>query len=627
MDKLSLLDIPLFSGLDRVDRAKILPELDEISYKAGDTLFHSGDYGDSLYIISEGTVSIILEKGDEIRRLGKGECFGEMSLLTGSPRSAEIQAVTDIIVLRLSKHKFDNLLERHHSLAVYFAGLLAKRRAAVIYSSAIGNEPDLQDKEDQTKRVKTLSSTPARRLLENKKLLALALVAASCILLFMLLEHLGLKESHAILTCIVFGATVLWALNIFSPHVISFSMPVLAVIFHASGPDRAFSGFSSPSWFLILGVLAITAAISKTGLMYRLALIFISFFPASYIGQTLAWTLAGTLLTPVIPSSNGRAALVSPMLLELIQTLRLKPCSQGSAGLAMSCLLGFGHMSVLFMNGAAVCYLVYGLLPPESATTINYGYWFKAALPMSLVFLILSYCAIIFLYRHNERLSFKPEVIKAQLKLLGPLTIQEKLALLAIAVSLLGFMTEGWHHVNGAWISLISFLVVYGSSVLKDQDVRSEIDWNLLISFGALIGFGNALSSSGLTNVISKQLAPYLQYFIDSKLLFLLMVVIFMVLLRLFLPITPALVVTMLSIAPFSPAIGISPFVVGLVALLSANTWFFPHQNIMYLTILYGTKEELFRHDQAVKASIVYVVICLAAVSASIPFWRAMGLL
>ncbi|HBV95586.1 MAG TPA: hypothetical protein DEF36_00845 [Desulfotomaculum sp.] len=621
MDKLRLLGIPLFSGLDRVDRAKILPELDEVSYREGEMLFRSGDFGDSMYIVAEGTVSVISEKGSEIRQMGEGECFGEMSLLTGSPRSAGIRAATDLSVLRLSKSSFDSLLEKHHSLAVYFAGLLSRRLA-----TTTGSSPSIPG-ESSPKRLKALLATTAVKPLRDKRLPALGLVLSLSAVVYLLLEHLGLKNSHAVLTTIVFGATALWGLNVFSPHVISLAMPLLAVIFQAAGPDRAFAGFSSPSWFLILGVLAITAAISKTGLMYRLALLVISRFPASYTGQTLAWTLAGTILTPVIPSSNGRAALVSPMLLELFETLNFKGRSPGSAGLAMSCLLGFGHMSVLFMNGAAVCYLVLGLLPPGVAGAINYGYWFKAALPLALTFLALSYISILFLYRYNERFNLRPEIIEAQLKLLGPLTQSEKLALLAIGVSLLGFLTEGWHHVNGAWIALVSFILVYGSSVLKDQDVRSEIDWNLLISFGALIGFGNALSSSGLTAAVSDQIAPYLQYFMNSRLIFLLMVVLFVVVLRLFLPITPALLVTMLSIAPFSSAIGINPFAVGLVALLSSNSWFFPHQNIMYLTILNGTEERLFRHDQVIKGSFIYVVICLIAVCVSFPFWKAMGLL
>src|SRR4030043_1426611 len=52
-----------------------------------------------------------------------------MALLTGESRSAGIQAVTELSALKLPKEPFDNLLKKHHSLAIYFAGVLARRLA------------------------------------------------------------------------------------------------------------------------------------------------------------------------------------------------------------------------------------------------------------------------------------------------------------------------------------------------------------------------------------------------------------------------------------------------------------------------------------------------------------------
>ena len=74
-------------------------------------------------------------------------------------------------------------------------------------------------------------------------------------------------------------------------------------MFGITSPQRAFSGFSSPSWFLFLGVFAMTTAIAHTGLMYRLVLALVRRFPASFVGQTLA--LAGLFLTTIIPSFAG----------------------------------------------------------------------------------------------------------------------------------------------------------------------------------------------------------------------------------------------------------------------------------------------------------------------------------
>ncbi|HEY4754312.1 MAG TPA: cyclic nucleotide-binding domain-containing protein, partial [Candidatus Limnocylindrales bacterium] len=61
-------------------------------YRRGETIFHQGDPGDSLYIIESGSVKIVLpspegEEGAIIATLGRGDFFGELALLDGAPHS------------------------------------------------------------------------------------------------------------------------------------------------------------------------------------------------------------------------------------------------------------------------------------------------------------------------------------------------------------------------------------------------------------------------------------------------------------------------------------------------------------------------------------------------------------
>jgi rhodanese-related sulfurtransferase len=77
-------------------------------------LFKEGDPGDSLYIISAGRVRIFRrdEKGMEIDLsiLGPGEAFGEMALLSGEPRSADVEVVEEAHLMVLAKDDFDRIL-------------------------------------------------------------------------------------------------------------------------------------------------------------------------------------------------------------------------------------------------------------------------------------------------------------------------------------------------------------------------------------------------------------------------------------------------------------------------------------------------------------------------------------
>lgn len=376
----------------------------------------------------------------------------------------------------------------------------------------------------------------------------------------------------------------------------------------------------------MLGVFAISAAISRTGLMYRLVLVVVGFFPTSYRWQSFALAFSGLLLTPVIPSSNGRAVLAGPLISNLSEILRFRRGSAGSIGMSMAALLGFGHMSFMFMNGTATCLLAFGLLPTEAAARVTWGSWFWAALPLGLVFFTLSYLAVLVQYRPKLQRTSGSGIITAQLKALGPCDSHERITILIVVISLVGFMTQSWHHVNAAWVALASFFLLFSSGVLAEKSVRSDIDWNFLLSFGALVGFGGLISSSGLGTIMAGKIAPLLGPVEVCPYAFLITVSLGMYLLRFVLPLPAAQLVALLSVLPVVGIAGIDPFALCLVVLISGNPWFFPYQNSVYINLLEATEGKVFDHHQTRMAAFAHVVAVQAAIIVSIPWWRFLGL-
>jgi branched-chain amino acid transport system substrate-binding protein len=444
---------------------------------------------------------------------------------------------------------------------------------------------------------------------------------------YTILSAKGLSQSHVILITLLLGATILWSMDVFSYHAVTVALPLLAVLFGIAAPEKAFSGFSSPSWFLVLGVFAITAAIARTGLMYRLVLLIVRRFPPGYRSQTFALAVSGLILTPVIPSSNGRAALAGPLALTICETLRFKRGSPGAIGIAMACLLGFGHMSFMFMNGTATCFLALGLLPPEIGRSVTWTSWLVSALPLGGVYFIATFVGIIVLYAPKQTTVPQTEVINAQLKALGPMTRHEGLSLFTVIVTLIAFATQSLHQINGAWIAMLSFLLLFASNVLNEKNVRNDIDWNFMISFGALVGFGTLISASGLTAVTAEKLRPYLLGISGSPYLFLPVVSIATHLVRFALPLPAALLVGILSVVPISATVGIHPFVIALVLLISVNPWLVPYQNSIYLNMLESTEGKVFTHHQVRKLAALHIAAVLLAVVISIPYWQFSGLI
>jgi hypothetical protein len=128
----SLRRTKLFAGLDEPQLASLAHYLELIRFPQFSHIVRQGQHGDAMYVVTEGEVrvlSIVEGKESILATLTTGDCFGEISLLDQGPRSADVIANKDSVLLRISKAAFDRLVREAPALAVPF--LLALSRAVV----------------------------------------------------------------------------------------------------------------------------------------------------------------------------------------------------------------------------------------------------------------------------------------------------------------------------------------------------------------------------------------------------------------------------------------------------------------------------------------------------------------
>ena len=126
-----LKEIPVFAGLGPPSLLRLQSSLELHSYPPGAAIVRQGHEGDSFYVIWKGTVKVVLDglggQSIQVATLGAKEGFGEIALLTGQHRSANVVAMTDVQVWRLSRAAFDALLRESVSLSIYFNRILSHR--------------------------------------------------------------------------------------------------------------------------------------------------------------------------------------------------------------------------------------------------------------------------------------------------------------------------------------------------------------------------------------------------------------------------------------------------------------------------------------------------------------------
>jgi CRP-like cAMP-binding protein len=122
----SLRRVPLFAGLDRKELEVLGKLIKEQRYAAGATIVTAGAGGHGLYIIKEGTVSVVRD-GKKVAAMGPGQFFGEISVLDGGPRTADVRADGDTVCLTLVSWEVKPLLMDNASMTYKMLLEMAKR--------------------------------------------------------------------------------------------------------------------------------------------------------------------------------------------------------------------------------------------------------------------------------------------------------------------------------------------------------------------------------------------------------------------------------------------------------------------------------------------------------------------
>jgi small-conductance mechanosensitive channel/CRP-like cAMP-binding protein len=158
----ALARISLFATLSFDESGAIAAGLRTHKVMAGTPLVNAGESGDSMFLISEGVliVKTRTESGEEneVSRLGPGDYFGEMSLLTGAPRSANVVALTDGWVHELAKDDLAPLMAARPVLAHELGQVLAARRRTLAEAGRAEHRSD-ESEESYAERISAWITT------------------------------------------------------------------------------------------------------------------------------------------------------------------------------------------------------------------------------------------------------------------------------------------------------------------------------------------------------------------------------------------------------------------------------------------------------------------------------------
>jgi CRP-like cAMP-binding protein len=122
-----LKELPLFAGMSSRHLRRIPARAKR--YGPGETIVRAGDPGNAFYVVLDGEVRVDPANGTSVV-LTAGESFGEMALLDGAPRSADIVAAGEVTLMVIGRAAFAKLLRSEPQMAAVLLRTLASRLRA-----------------------------------------------------------------------------------------------------------------------------------------------------------------------------------------------------------------------------------------------------------------------------------------------------------------------------------------------------------------------------------------------------------------------------------------------------------------------------------------------------------------
>ena len=438
---------------------------------------------------------------------------------------------------------------------------------------------------------------------------------------------IGLDPSATKLLGLISLTLVFWVFRVLPDYGVALVFAMVIILTKLESAQTVMGGFASTTWFMTLGVLGLGAAITGSGLFYRLSLHLVRMFLLSYYWQIFATGIMGVVVMALIPQQTARTVITSQMLVNLSESLGYKTPSRASTGLFVASFLGLGQLGFLFLTGSTTSLIAWGLLPDDVRAQFTWGYWFIAALPPTLVVIIIILLCTIFLYRPESQPKISYTMVETQLNILGPLSYKEWISLGVLLFTVTGWLTAPYHGIDGAWIAIIAFATLVNTGIIDWNMLRKGIDWELLIHMGVTLAIPTLLKQAKIDQWLVDIMSPLILPFMDSPVWFFLIIALLTYALKLIFTSFLAVVTLSVALLPLSIDVGMSPWIIAMIILIASEVWFFPYQVDWHMLAYSTTDGKGFSYPLMCRINIFYAVAYIIALIVAIPYWRYLGLI
>jgi len=588
--------------------ARLLPKITERTFNAGDFVYSADGKADFFYLLVDGKIQLISPQGRETHLLASR--FGEEAGSDSSHYLTHARAVSNCTLLAVPRAAMKELVS---------ANPLLKTDLLFSLTSHLSGERIARQ---------VIAPVIQASITKPKVILGWLLALILPLLILEFGDHLDTARSGVIFLSIFSATVVMWVFSLVDDYIPGLFALLAALLTGLVPAPVILSGFASDGFLLALSILAFGAVVVSSGLSYRIMLLLLQRLPNTQFWHNAGLYLLGFFLTPIIPTANGRVALVSPFYADMMESLKLKPKGLAATRLAASCFGSISLFSAVFLTSKSVNFAVFGLLSPQEQDHFQWMTWCFTAIVAGAVLLIINGFAAAFWFRNSELPQLPKERVAEQIKLLGPVKNREWAAIISSLFLVVGLVTSSIHKVQPPWLGFVVLFGLLLCGTLNKKELKEKVDWIFLLYLSGITGMVAAFNFLGLDKDLGKALPGLGDYMHANFNGFVLLVFVLANLIRLAVPINATIVILATILMPVAQVAGISAWVVGFIILMFSETWFIPYQCSYYLQLRELNKKYGYYNEKSfLYFNALMNFARLAAIYASLPFWKLLGIL
>lgn len=438
----------------------------------------------------------------------------------------------------------------------------------------------------------------------------------------------GLGVEAAIFAAMLGAAVLMWVFALVEEFVPAL-VAVVATLFIGLAPaEVALAGFSSPGLLLLLGVYALSAVISSSGLSQRLMLRLLLRLPDKPVWHQVTLLGMGYLLSPLMPSANTRLSMLMPIFKDMAAGLKLPARGPAVTALLAAMFGGSLLFSPMMATSKSSNIAALNFLPPQVQAEFAGLFWLVAALVAAIGMTAAHLFVLPRLFPSGREAPLPREHMQRQLAEMGRIKSSEWIAATGFVFFLAGSATVAWHQVKPAYLAGCVLLGLLLTGTLLRKDFQRQVDWPMIFFLLGMDSMMRIMDHLGLAKALASA-SGQVYGFVDGRIgLFIVATLLTTLVVRLVLPVTAGMLTSVIILLPVAAVQGIHPWICIFCAAVFSDIAFFRHQGTNGILQIrasglfeIGDERGFMRYNMLMNLARVVVVF------ASIPWWRWLGLL